>query len=63
MCDEKRMDEIKERNRQAQQQENREAGAASDEEFAEKLYEENPPVPPQFQEEHSVSYTGSELKE
>lgn len=35
----------------------------SDEEFAEKIYDDDAPTPPQFEEKHHVSVTGSELKE
>lgn len=35
----------------------------ADEEFAEKIYDDNAPTPPQFEEKHHVSVTGSELKE
>jgi hypothetical protein len=34
-----------------------------DEEFAEKIYEEQAPVAEQFDEEHEVSMTGGELRE
>jgi hypothetical protein len=37
------------------------APQVSDEEYAEKIYEVEAPVPPQFDEPHRVSYTGQPL--
>jgi hypothetical protein len=54
--------EQKEKNRKAQEAADRKH-VASDEEFAERMYDENAPTPPQFQEQHDVTYTGEELHE
>ncbi|HEY9789108.1 MAG TPA: hypothetical protein V6D22_01835 [Candidatus Obscuribacterales bacterium] len=34
----------------------------SDEEFAERIYEEGAPLAPQFQEHHDISVTGGSLR-
>jgi hypothetical protein len=52
----------KELNRQAQRAADSK-NVVSDEEYAEKIYDEDAPTPPQFEEQHDVSYTGSEMKE
>jgi len=57
------MDEkLKELNAKEQERENQ-TNHGSDEEYAEKMYDEDAPTPPQFDDPHEVSHSGSELKE
>jgi hypothetical protein len=55
------MDEKKLNREQLQESADRAADHGSDEEFAEKIYDENAPTPHQFDNDHDVSYTGIEF--
>lgn len=54
--------ELKEENRKNQQVADQK-NLGSDEEFAEKIYDDDAPTPPQFDEQHDVTYSGSEVQE
>jgi hypothetical protein len=54
--------ELKEENRKNQKAAD-DRNVSSDEEFAEKIYDDDAPTPPRFDEQHGVTYSGSELKE
>lgn len=54
--------ELKEEVRKAQAAEDSE-NVASDEEFAEKIYDDKAPTPEKFDEQHDVTYSGSDVKE
>jgi hypothetical protein len=62
MSDGKR-EEQKQENRETQEQANRNAKGAGDEEFAEKIYDDKAPTPSEFEDDHSVSTTGGEILE
>lgn len=55
--------EKKQLNRATQEKADRDAGQFGDEEFAEKIYDDDAPVPQVFQEQHEISITGVELEE
>ncbi len=52
----------KEQNRQLQRRLNEHADTASDEEFAEQLYDDQAPTPAEFKEKHRISTTGGQLE-
>jgi hypothetical protein len=52
----------KELNREAQRAADSK-NVSSDEEYAEKIYDDDAPTPPKFDKAHDVSATGQELKE
>ncbi len=52
----------KQLNAKAQEAEDRK-NYISDEEYAEKIYDDNAPTPPQFKEEHEISNTGQDLSQ